>query len=245
MYKLDKKIFPSKTGQERTIWYRKDTNDWNTIWATFVEDKYNITKLDLREKDIVLDIGAHIGAATMLLTTMRPDLRIFAFEPIFNNFELLRKNVQELDYEGEINIFKEAVWFYDDDKVKMYYGDNSENGKVHKFLGSQFLLYPYYDKRVFNWVETVDLSTVFKDNHIFSCRFIKLSVQGAEYGILKGAPKEVLEMVDRIHGEYHNIEPDRIKMPRKTLLDQTKGVFKDETGQPEKGNVGPFVFVKK
>ena len=74
---------------------------------------------------------------------------------------------------------------------------------------------------------------------------MKLDVEGAEYGILKGCPKEVLEMIQRIHGEYHNIEPDRIKMPRAMLLKQAKGVFKDVTGQPEKGAVGPFFFERK
>jgi len=244
MYKLDKKIFPSKNGQTRAFWYRKETNDWNTIWAAFVEDEYGLTDLDFKEGDTVLDIGAYLGAVTLLLTTIRPDLRIYAFEPDANNFDLLRKNVRELDYKGEINIFKEAVWFEDDDTVRLYYGDNSENGKIHKFVGSQFILRSFYRKNLFYKVHTMSLSKIFEENHIISCRLIKMDVEGAEYGILKGAPKGVLEMIQEIRGEYHNIEPDRIKMPRQTLLDQTKGVFKDETGQPEKGNLGPFVFKK-
>lgn len=244
MYDLLKAEFINPKLHKRTFYYRADTNDENTIRSAFCEDEYKILKLGFEANDIVVDLGAHIGSVTLLLTTNRPDLKIFSYEPIKDNFELLEKNVREARYQGEINIFNEAVWFYDDDTVKMYFGNNSESGKIHKFIGSQFMVHDFYDKRLFRKANATSLSKAFEDNRITKCKFMKIDVEGAEYGIFKAAPKEVLEMIERIHGEYHNIDPDRIKYPRRSLLEQTKGVFKDVTGQPEKGPVGPFVFVR-
>ena len=245
MYKLKSAIFTAPNGKKSTLHYRENTNDWNTIWGAFVEDEYGICKLDLEPNDVVIDIGAHVGAVTLLLATMRPDLKIYSFEPMLDNFELLQKNVESNDFESEINIFNQAVWFYDDDTVKIYYGDNSKNGKIHKFIGCQFLLHEHLDHRLFRKANTISLSKMFNDNHIFNCKFMKVDCEGAEYGIFKGAPKEVLSMIQRIHGEYHNIDPKKTKTPRQLLLNQTKGVFDDVTPAPEKGTVGPFQFVKK
>ena len=245
MYKIVSDEFTAPNGEKKRFWYREGTNDRDTIQAAFVEDEYGILGLDFKDGDIVIDIGAHIGAVTLLFTTLRPDLRIFSFEPMPKNFDLLKSNVIDNETENEISISKMAVWFYDEDKISLFYGDNSPSGKTHKNIGSMFMIHDFYHPSLFKNVETISLSKIFEENHIRDCRFMKIDCEGMEYGIFKGTPKEVLAMIERIHGEYHNIDPVKIKKPRKTLLDQTKGVFKDETGHPEKGNIGPFIFIRK
>jgi FkbM family methyltransferase len=244
VYKVRSEEFEAPNGQRRKFFFREDTNDRNTIVAAFCEDEYRLLELDYRENGTVVDIGAHIGAVTLLFSTIRPDLKIFAVEPMRENFELLRRNIQENDLENEVNIFEEAVWFYDDDKIELHYGDSSKDGRIHKFVGSIFLIDSFRRKDLFRTVHTVSLSKFFEDNRICNCRVLKLDVEGAEYGILKAAPKGVLEMIDYLIGEYHNIDREKIKFPRKCLLDQTKGVFRDVSSQPETGRLGPFRFVK-
>ena len=243
-YKIVMENFKTPDGREMVFSYRKGTSDFEILSDVFLGDRYKILDLDLKKDDTVLDLGAHLGAATLLLASRRDDLKIFAFEPLRENFELLKKNVLDNGIKSEINLFNQAVWFYDDDTVKLFYGDKSPRGRYYHFLGSLFKVQDFYKRDLFKFVNTASLSKIFEDQHIFSCKFLKMNVEGAEYGILRAAPKEVLGMIDRISGEYHNVEPFEIKMPRECLLNQTKGVFKDETGQPERGNVGPFVFVK-
>ncbi len=244
-YKVVKEIFKTKDGCEFALSYRKGTSDFEIISDVLLGDRYKILDLKLKKDDVVLDFGAHIGAATLLLASRRDDLRIFSFEPLRDNFDLLKKNVLDNGIKSEINLFNQAVWFYDDDMVRLFYGDRSPRGRYYHFLGSLFKVQDFYKANLFKNVNTASLSKIFEEYHIFSCKFLKMNVEGAEYGILRAAPKEVLEMIDLISGEYHNIEPFEIKMPRECLLNQTKGVFEDQTDQPEKGNVGPFVFKKK
>lgn len=245
MYNRLTRDFLAPNGEVRTFTFREDTNDENVIRAAFCEDEYRIMGLEFKEGDVVLDLGAHIGAVTLLMTTIRPDLRIFAFEPMPDNFELLKKNVTESDYQGEINIYRQAVWFYEEDTVKIFYGDSSENGKTHRNIGSLFKIHDFYNDRLFKKAKATNLSKIFEENHITSCRFVKMDVEGSEYGILKACPKEVLSMIDRIHGEYHWVGDKPLKNPRSNLLLLAKDVFKDITEGEEEKPVGPFVFVRK
>lgn len=244
-YKIISKIFKAPNGAERVFSYRENTNDYNTIVGAFCEDEYKILDLEFKKDDILLDLGAHIGSVTLLMTTLRPDLKIFAYEPFPSNFDLLKKNLEENGYSGELNIFKQAVWFYDDDDCKMYYGDSSKDGRIHRNIGTLFPVRDFYRKDLYKKVNATNLSAIFEENRIRDCAFMKIDVEGSEYGIFKAAPKEVLEMIRRIHGEYHPfgiVPPDN---PRQLLLNQCKGVYKDITPRGPVGTVGPFVFIRK
>ena len=146
---------------------------------------------------------------------------------------------------SEITLNNQAVWFYEEDEVKLHYGDNSKDGRIHKFNGSLYVRKEYYDHRLLKKVNATNLSEIFELNHIRDCKFMKMDVEGSEYGIFKAAPPDILEMIKRIHGEYHWIEPLECKNLRKTLLKHTKGVYNDKTPGGEKYPVGPFIFVKK
>lgn len=245
MYELVQREFKAPNGVKRLFWYRKGTNDENTIRAAFEEDEYKVLDQKFEKNDTVIDLGAHIGAVTLLFTTIRPDLKIFAYEAMKENFELMRKNILANEIKNEMNIFNEVVWFYDEDKVKVFYGNSSKEGRIHKHIGSLFKIHAFYHDKLFKTMDATNLSKVFEDNRIFHCRFMKMDVEGAEYGILKGAPAEVLKMIDRIHGEYHPCGAEPLDKPREMLLKLSKGVFKDVTPGNPTSRVGPFMLVKK
>lgn len=244
MYKLCKAGFTAFNGEIMDIWYRENTNDLKIIKEVFEKDKYKICKLDLRKNDIVIDLGAHIGAATLLLASLRDDLKIFAWEAMRENFNLLYKNIEENRPKSQINIFNQAMWFYDDDKVKLFYGDSSKEGREKKFIGSLFLNQPFYHKRLFKKAAGTNLSEAFEENRIFSVRFMKMNIEGSEYGVLKAAPKGILEMIDRIHGEYHWVGAKPLKNPRSTLIILGKDVYNDITPGGETKPTGTFQFIK-
>ncbi len=245
VYKLDKNTFEAPNGKRMDFWYRENTNDLDFILDVFCKDKYKICSLDLKKDDVVIDLGAHIGTATLLLASMRSDLIIHAYEALRSNFDLLVKNVRENNIKSEITLNNQAVWFYEEDEVKLYYGDNSREGKIHKFNGSLFVRAKYYDCRALKVVEATNLSELFELNHITDCKFIKMDIEGSEYGVFKSAPPEILKMIERIQGEYHWIKPLSHKTLRKTLLKHTKGVYNDTTPGGEKYPAGPFIFERK
>jgi len=195
-YKVVKEKFIAPNGAIAIFSYREGTNDRNTIVGAFCEDKYGILDLKLNRENVVFDIGAHIGAVTVLLASLGLDLQIFAYEPVQENFDLLLLNIEDFKRKNRFHLFNEAVWFYPDDKVKMYYGINSPDGKTHKFIGSQFIHRDFYDPRVFCTAPSTSLSKAFNENSVLHCEFMKLDAERAEYGILKAAPPAVLKMIE-------------------------------------------------
>lgn len=55
---------------------------------------YRMTDLDLRDGDLVLDIGAHVGVVSTCLALRYPGVRIVAYEPVPANYERLCRNVR-------------------------------------------------------------------------------------------------------------------------------------------------------
>lgn len=64
----------------------------------------------IREQDVILDIGAHIGTFSIpIAKSHNKNVRIFAFEPQSNVFNLLCKNVQVNDLEEQIQVLNGIV----------------------------------------------------------------------------------------------------------------------------------------
>ena len=59
----------------------------------FEDEVYLKHGVTLNDGDVVFDVGANIGLFTLFVNRMRPAARIYAFEPLSPNFELLRANV--------------------------------------------------------------------------------------------------------------------------------------------------------
>jgi len=77
----------------------------HSLKEIFVGDIYKM-KFDTGTPYII-DCGANMGMSILYYKQMAPDARIVAFEPDVNNFELLKKNVEEL---SGVKIYNQAVW---------------------------------------------------------------------------------------------------------------------------------------
>ena len=58
------------------------------------EDIYGLKDLRLSRGDIVIDVGAHVGAVSIFLGKRFPDVRILAYEPCRDTFGVLQDNVR-------------------------------------------------------------------------------------------------------------------------------------------------------
>src|SRR5688500_12720216 len=91
MYTVTHGTFRTPRGQNVTMAYREDSSDWNTIRSCLDEDEYRLAELHLT--GTALDIGAHIGGATIAMAVDNPDLHVVSVEAVPPNVELLRANV--------------------------------------------------------------------------------------------------------------------------------------------------------
>jgi FkbM family methyltransferase len=123
----------------------------------------------------VIDIGANIGYYTMLAAQIvGSNGKVYAFEPEPNNFKLLQKNVEYNGYTNAV-LVRKAV--------------SNTNGKIKLYLApsetSTHRIYRNEDHREHIFVDVTTLDQYF-DNMYPPVDLIKIDIEGAEYGAIKG-----------------------------------------------------------
>ena len=213
-----------------TFCVRDDTQDMNAARSCFVEDEYKLVGW-VRPGDICIDIGAHIGGATMLMGALGG--KVYAYEALGDNYDLLKFTV---DYNGLDAVAHHLAVGGHCGPTVTYTGWFDQG--VHRFISTL-----YHVTGESHEVEMVTLDAIMAD--IPHCRVIKIDCEGAEYEILEATSEETFGRIDRIVGEYHLVHGPN-DHPRKQLLEYTKGLFVDVTGEPEHVvGTGAFDFRRK
>jgi len=134
-----------------------------------------IFRRQIKEGDIVLDLGANIGYYTLIAArSVGKHGKVFSFEPDPNNFAILKKNVEINDYRN-ITLVQKAV----SDKTgksKLYLCEN--DASCHTICD------PKDDWR-FIKIEATRLDDYFKD-YDGRIDFIKMDIEGAEGWAIQG-----------------------------------------------------------
>ena len=194
---------------------REGTADFNAVQSVAVQDEYNLKAISFEDGDVVIDIGAHIGSVSLLLASLDTRLEIYAYEPLPENVDLLRKNAV---MNGFANIFPFLLAVGGKaGREKIHYGDEAtESGRCHHFLGNAHGV----PLKGFCEADVTTLEKIFLDNKIKKCKLVKLDAEGAELDILRACPLKVLRRIDYIVGEHHSVK-------REVVLKATRGLFVD------------------
>jgi len=183
----------------KTLKFKTREHEWGieTVKEVVCRDSYKTNNIKFNDGDNVIVVGAHLGAFTLLLTTLGKKLNIYAYEPVLENYDLLIHNINANPSDSKINAFQLAV--------------GGKKGEV----SVSWLNYT-------SIVDMVTLEDIFKEHNLEKCKLIKFDCEGCEYGALEATPKEVLEKIEYIVGEWH-------WKTRWQLHEFTKGVFSDGT----------------
>ena len=167
-----------------------------------------LVKKTIKKGDIVLDIGANIGYYTLLFAKLvGPSGKVYAFEPDPINFALLSKNVR---VNGYTNVKLENKAVSDKtSKAKLYLSDSSAADHV--------IFDDNKDRRSID-IETTSLDDYFKD---FDGRidFLKMDIQGAEGGAVKGSINLFQSNISKIFTEYYPYGLSSFGVEPKEFLD--------------------------
>jgi FkbM family methyltransferase len=143
----------------------------------------------LKEGDVVVDVGAHIGYYTLIFARCVGEKgKVYAFEPEPINFFILSKNVEVNGYKNVL-LFQKAV--ADFNGRTLLFLDEGTNTGDHR-------LYPGENRKSIE-VDVVKLDDVIDEK----ISFVKVDVQGVEWRVLKGMRKLIESgYVDRMLLEY-------------------------------------------
>jgi FkbM family methyltransferase len=191
-------------------------------------NEYDIEDFEINVNDTVIDIGAHIGLFSLLVSQRCKTGKILSFEPVRENFDLLVSNLK-LNHIENVLPFNMAV-SKNLDKLNLFLNDDQ----------SAHSIFPKSSESIS--VESTSLQKIFEENKISSCKLLKLDCEGAEYEIIDSLPSEYLNKIQNIVMEYHSADtkPELVK----NLIQKIKNAgFKIKT-RPHHDDMG-FLIARK
>lgn len=177
------------------IVYRPGTSDEAIIQAVIIEKKEYA--FPVFSPKIIFDIGGNIGVVAIVMANIYPEAKIYSFEPVEENFELLLENVSEYK---NISPMRMALGNKTEQRM-MYPSENPLNlGGYSTFIPTE------NDRQMRKMIDVVDVAKVC--DKIGVPDLIKIDCEGAEYEILTAIPD--IHLVKWIAGELHGIDDYRL-----------------------------------
>lgn len=177
-----------------TMSIRPGSSDWNTVSAcNGTNDEYRIPQ---GISGWALDVGAHIGAATVPLLMDNPDLRCIAIEALPENVELLRANLIRNGVSDRAIVVPAAA-SNGASKVRIGYGPSEGELSHSEYIGGAQNSYPGARSVMVPGI-TLRSALSYADGEPVG--WAKLDCEGCEYPFLSSPHVKLLQ---RIVGEVH------------------------------------------
>lgn len=170
--------------------YSKSFNTLSIFKEIFIKKVYTSNIVDLQKNDIVFDIGANIGLFSLFASTVG-NVKIFAFEPHPENFEVLKANISLNDI---TNIEALNIALGKENESRYLLEGTIPGG--HKILHNS-------TKNGIE-VKTLTLLKVIEDLKIEKIDFLKLDCEGAEGEIIMSLGMDGLKRIKKMAIEFHN-----------------------------------------
>lgn len=171
---------------------------WSIAAQVFVNREYSPKGFDIREGDLVVDIGAHMGVFTAF-AAKRTTNRVIAFEPEASNFAYLSKLMQQNHFK-HVKLVRSAL-ASKTGKIRLFLADRSSR---HSTTGRDAGIGSALETSLM--VPSLNLDDALVDyEHI---DLLKMDCEGAELEILRGASTSTLRKVKRLAMEYHAPDTD-------------------------------------
>lgn len=174
-------------------------SDQIVIDEMFDENVYDIHDDTFDDNKIMVDIGANIGATSILAWTKGAE-NIIAFEPEKHNYEQLERNIKLNKLEDVIIPVKQAI------------SDSVGTAEIFDGQGSSFITGANGVSQLLRdkvpskkeSVDTITLNAVLDE--ISEIALLKIDCEGGEYRIIEGASIDTLKKCGRIVMEYHQTD---------------------------------------
>jgi len=190
----------SLQGEQRYFHYPDQRNTGSFVRRVLSGREYPLFQPPDWHPQLIVDIGANIGAAAMQFLGAYPLAVIHCFEPSSEAFELLEMNTAGLG-----RVFRHE------------YGISSSDGECRLYIGKECLSGSslYLNGKTSSRSEKVKVrraSDVFRELNLTGCDILKIDTEGSELPIIRDLGS-LLSGPDALYVEYHS-ENDRIEIDR-------------------------------
>lgn len=184
----------------------------------FTAKHYVRNGITINDGDCIFDVGANIGLFALFVNQLKKkDVKIYAFEPAQQIFEVLKENVN-LHSLTNISLFNYGLSSENtSDKSFTFYPHMPSNSttRPNEKMQQQDALYTVLDKEIVDYLyqkseqtccELKTLSFPISQLGIESIDLLKIDVEGDELAVLQGIEREDWGKLKQIVLEIHDIE---------------------------------------
>jgi len=189
----------------------------NIVRGNYERDELRFVRSVLEPGDTAIDVGAHIGFFTMhMAERVGPSGRVYAFEPLDGNADLLERSIVENGFDGRV-VFERAAVADAGTSASLTFPRETLN------TGGAYLLQDGSPPLPGNLQQTVRVVALDGVRLQRPVRFIKIDVEGAEPRVLDGAARLLSEDRPIILSELHAPQLQRAAgMTPRTFFDKLR-----------------------
>lgn len=168
------------------------------VLEEFGQGMYGLRERRFAPGDVVIDVGAHIGAVSIIVAKLHPGARVIAYEPASSNHARLVENLAA-NHITNVDAVQAAV-AGTRGTLELMWSEQETAGASAMLPDSakQSLELQGWHRES---VPCVTLDDLFEHHGVDRCAFLKLDCEGAEWGIAERA--ESLARVDTLALELH------------------------------------------
>lgn len=150
----------------------------------------------LTRGDIVLDLGAYAGIASILFSKLAGNAgRVISYEPDPENLEAAKLNLaahQEHSGLSNVRLHPHAIWSHENGLE--FSSDGNMGSSASQIVGKRGRVHR---------VQTVTLDGIMRDNNLEAITFIKMDIEGAEVEVIANSLDLLKEFRPAIVMESH------------------------------------------
>jgi FkbM family methyltransferase len=190
--KADAFTFRLKNNMQLTV----PTRMMHTYKECFFDESYtrNLPSSIQNSLNVVIDIGANVGYFSLSMFSFNPKARVFSFEPMKRNFQLLEE-YRRANNNFQLTAFNQGVG-KEMGTLTLYHDASDE-------FTTSATLFSDSDQPDKQEVPVVTLKYILEEQNIDGVDLLKVDCEGAEYDILYNTSFEDFEKIRSIAIETH------------------------------------------
>jgi FkbM family methyltransferase len=192
-------ILRTRDGLNITI--RQNIWDARIIKEQFLDKPY-IRYFKFPNNPTIIDIGGYIGDFSLFAAQYLNAKHVIVYEPTVENFELLKRNVDNNAFGNRIAAINKAVSNSTEVTLNVEIQDSDE-------VQVSAYWFPEAEHRI---IPSVTLSDVFAEHYLDSVDLLKIDCEGGEYDIFPNVTNEIFSRIRNIVFEYHPIDGYKEKL---------------------------------
>jgi FkbM family methyltransferase len=176
--------------------------------------EYLRSGIKLGDHDTIIDVGANIGMFTMYLLTNLESPNVYAFEPVPDTFEALRRNIERYP-RANVHIYNTGLGASVDSSMAMTFFPNMTGNStaypdtkaaqreiLSKAFTSEELLLIYTGEEI--TVPITTLSSFIRKNALDRIDLLKIDTEGCEVDILNSIEADHWPLIQQLAMEVHD-----------------------------------------